>query len=156
MAKSLFERLKNVIKDNIIDFLEVDEERETPALETMSPSEILRRLKLRLGTIEAERYRLRKALNEEARSEDLDVRAGAAVDAGDDRLAREILRLKVEQISTRTEAKDALTELDLEAEDLQRLIALVDADEELDQSLEDRLAKYEAMNMSSATETKEG
>ncbi|MEL7110812.1 MAG: hypothetical protein AAGJ68_12785 [Pseudomonadota bacterium] len=156
MAKSLFERLKNVIKDNIVDFLEVDPEPETPALETMSSSEILRRLKLRLGALEAERYRLRQALNEEAPDNDLDARAGAAVDAGDDRLAREILRLKVEQISTRTEANDALTELDLEAEDLQRLIALVDADEELDQSLEDRLAKYETMSMSSETETKEG
>ncbi|MEO1322646.1 MAG: hypothetical protein AAFV59_06525, partial [Pseudomonadota bacterium] len=121
-----------------------------------SSSEILRRLKLRLGALEAERYRLRQALNEEAPDNDFDARAGVAVDAGDDRLAREILRLKVEQISTRTEANDALTELDLEAEDLQRLIALVDADEELDQSLEDRLAKYEAMNMSSETETKEG
>lgn len=112
MAKSLFERLKNVIKDNIVDFLEVDPEPETPALETMSSSEILRRLKLRLGALEAERYRLRQALNEEAPDNDLDARAGAAVDAGDDRLAREILRLKVEQISTRTEANDALTELD--------------------------------------------
>lgn len=149
MAKSLFERLKNVIKDNLVDFLEVEPQSDTPSLETMSSSEILSRLKLRLGTIEAERYRLQKALAEEAPNGDFDARAGAAVDAGDDRLAREILRLKVEQISTRSEAKEALEEIDLEAEDLQRLIALIDADEDIDQSLENRLAKYEAMAASS-------
>lgn len=156
MAKSLFERLKNVIKDNLVDFLEVEAQSDTPSLETMSSSEILSRLKLRLGTIEAERYRLRQALTEDSQSDDLDARAGQAVDAGDDRLAREILRLKVEQISTRTEAKEALDELDLEAEDLQRLIALVDADEDIDQSLEERLARYEAMAPSPDNETKEG
>lgn len=156
MARSLLERLKNVIKDNLVDFLEVEPQSDTPSLETMSSTEILRRLKLRLGTIEAERYRLRQALAEDTQGDDLDARAGAAVDAGNDRLAREILRLKVEQISTRTEAKDALDELDLEAEDLQRLIVLVDAEGEIDQSLEERLAKYDAMPPSPDTETKKG
>jgi len=144
MAGSLFERLKNVIKDNLVDFLEVEQQSEPPSLETMSPSELSRRLKLRLGTIEAERYRLRQALAEDSQKRDYDARAGAAVDAGDDRLAREILRLKVEQISTRSEAEETLETLDFEASDLQRLIALIEADEDIDQSLEARLAKYEA------------
>ena len=71
-------------------------------------------------------------------------------------MAREILRLKVEQISTRTEAETALEELDLEAEDLQRLIAMIDADEDVDLSLDDRLAKYEAIIALPQHDTKEG
>lgn len=155
MARSLLERLQNLIRDSFVDFLEIEPQSEPASLETMSPSEISRRLKLRLGTLEAQRYRLREALDN-APGSDFDTRAGAAVDAGDDRLAREILRLKVEQISTRTEAETALEELDLEAEDLQRLIAMIDADEDVDLSLDDRLAKYEAIIASPQHDMKEG
>ena len=155
MARSLLERLQNLIRDSFVDFLEIEPQSEPASLETMSPCEISRRLKLRLGTLEAQRYRLREALDD-APGSDFDARAGAAVDAGDDRLAREILRLKVEQISTRTEAETALEELDLEAEDLQRLIAMIDADEDVDLSLDDRLTKYEAIIASPQHDTKEG
>mgnify|MGYP001801325667 FL=1 len=155
MARSLLERLQNLIRDSFVDFLEIEPQSEPASLETMSPSEISRRLKLRLGTLEAQRYRLREALDS-APGGNFDTRAGAAVDAGDDRLAREILRLKVEQISTRTEAETALEELDLEAEDLQRLIAMIDADEDVDLSLDDRLAKYEAIIALPQHDTKEG
>lgn len=155
MAGSLLERLQNLIRDSFVDFLEIEPQSEPASLETMSPSEISSRLKLRLGTLEAQRYRLREALSD-APSGDFDARAGAAVDAGDDRLAREILRHKVEHISTRAEAETALEDLDGEAEDLQRLIAMIDADEDVDLSLDDRLAKYEAIIASPEHDKKEG
>lgn len=156
MTGSLLERLKKTIRDNLIDFLEVEEQRESPSLETMSSSDIVRHLKLRLGAIEAERYRLAQMLAEAPAQDDLDARASAALDAGDERLAREILRLKVDQASTRSEAVETCEDLDLEAEDLQALIALIEADSEIDESLEDRLKKYEAA-MGAASDTgKEG
>lgn len=156
MTRSLLERLKNTIRDNLVDFLEVEPQSETPSLENMSSSEIVRRLKLRLGTVEAERYRLAQALAEEPLPDDLDARASAALDAGDERLAREILRLKVEHASTRSEADEKREDLDLEAEDLQALIALIEADSDIDESLEERLEKYEATLGAPADTSKEG
>lgn len=144
MARSLLERLKNTIRDNLVDFLEVEPQSEAPSLENMSSSEIVRRLKLRLGTVEAERYRLAQVLAEEAAPDDLNQRASAALDAGDERLAREILRLKVDHASTLSEADEKREDLDLEAEDLQALIALIEANSEIDESLEQRLETYEA------------
>ncbi|MEM7460953.1 MAG: hypothetical protein AAF331_15945 [Pseudomonadota bacterium] len=156
MARSLLERLKNTIRDNLVDFLEVEPQSEPPSLENMSSSEIVRRLKLRLGTVEAERYRLAQVLAEEAAPDDLNQRASAALDAGDERLAREILRLKVDHASTRSEADEKREDLDLEAEDLQALIALIEADSEIDESLEERLEKYEAALNAPADTSKEG
>ena len=156
MTRSLLERLKNTIRDNLVDFLEVEEQRESPSLETMSSSDIVRHLKLRLGTIEAERYRLAQVLAETPAKDDLDARASAALDAGNERLAREILRLKVDQASTRSEAVETREDLDLEAEDLQALIALIAADSEIDETLEDRLKRYQAEADASADNSKEG
>ena len=65
MARSLLERLKNTIRDNLLDFLEVDSLDSPLSLNDLSPSEILSRLKLRLGAIEAERYRLAELLTSE-------------------------------------------------------------------------------------------
>ena len=156
MTRSLLERLKNTIRDNLVDFLEVEQQSENPSLENMSSSEIVRRLKLRLGTVEAERYRLAQALGEAPDENDLEARASAALDAGNERLAREILRLKVDHASTRSEADEKREDLDLEAEDLQALIALIEADSEIDASLEERLEQYEATLNAPSDTSKEG
>ncbi|MEM7327728.1 MAG: hypothetical protein AAF437_03245 [Pseudomonadota bacterium] len=152
MTRSLLERLKNTIRDNLADFLEVEQQSETPSLENMSSSEIVSRLKLRLGAVEAERYRLAQILAEAATPKVLEARASAALDAGDERLAREILRLKVDHASTRSEAAEKREDLDFEAEDLQALIALIEDDSEIAESLEDRLKKYDAA-LSAPTKT---
>ncbi|MEM9570673.1 MAG: hypothetical protein AAF996_04350 [Pseudomonadota bacterium] len=122
----------------------------------MSSAEIIRRLKLRLGAVEAERYRLLQVLAEESDRGDFDAQASAALDAGDERLAREILRIKVDHASARSDAADAILDLDDEAEDLQALIALMEDKEEIDASLEDRLAKYEAALTAPETKREEG
>ena len=95
-------------------------------------------------------------LAETPAQDDLDARASAALDAGNERLAREILRLKVDQASTRSEAVETREDLDLEAEDLQALIALIAADSEIDETLEDRLKRYQAEADASADKSKEG
>lgn len=156
MTGSLIERLKNRIRDNLLDFLEAEPSSEAPNLEDMSSSELIDRLKLRLGTLEAERYRLAQALADDPDHRDLEARANAAIDAGDDRLAREILRLKVDNASVRTEAAEKLEDLDLEATDLQALIALINEDGEIDASLEARLNKYEAALTPPTKTSKEG
>ena len=160
MAGSLLERLKNTIRDNLTDFLETEPTHEESSLENMSSSEITRRLKLRLGAIEAERYRLMQMLTAEAKhagvDASLDAQASAALDAGDERLAREILRQKVDQASTRSEAHDTLEDLDREAEDLQALIALIEDETNIDASLEERLAKYDAAPTAQTKTSKEG
>jgi len=157
MAGSLIERLKNRIRDNLLDFLEAEPDGEAPSLENMSSSEIISRLKLRLGTIEAERYRLQQALDGDVDHSNLDARASAAIDAGDDRLAREILRLKVDQTALLSDAASKVGDLDLEAEDLQSLIALIgQEDGDVDATLEARFAKYEAAGDTPPTTTKKG
>ena len=156
MTRSLLERLKNTIRDNLVDFLEVESQDSPPSLEDMSSAEIIRRLKLRLGAVDAERYRLLQMLAKESDRGDFDARASAALDAGDERLAREILRIKVDHASARSDAADAILDLDDEAEDLQALIALMEDKEEIDASLEDRLAKYEAALTAPETKREEG
>ena len=156
MTRSLLERLKNTIRDNLVDFLEVEAQDSAPSLEDMSSAEIIRRLKLRLGAVEAERYRLRQMLAEESDRSDFDARASAALDSGDERLAREILRIKVAHASARSDAAEATIDLDEEAEDLQALIALMEDKDEIDTSLEDRLAKYEAALTAPETKREEG
>ncbi|MEC7289483.1 MAG: hypothetical protein VXW22_05250 [Pseudomonadota bacterium] len=145
MAKSLIERLKKRLKDNVLDFLEAEPSTESLPLGSIPSVDLIHRLKLRLGAIEAERYRLARSLGQEADTGSLDARAGAALDAGDDRLAREILRLKVDRDAARAEASERLQDLDEEADDLQALIALVAEDEEMDATLEDRLTKYQSV-----------
>lgn len=156
MTRSLLERLKNTIRDNLLDFLEVDSEESAPSLEDMPKSEIVHRLKLRLGSVEAERYRLSQLLAEERDERDFDAKANAALDAGDERLAREILRIKVDHSTARAEASEAMTELEDEASDLQRLIAIVEDDDDLDASLEQRLAQYDRGLTDPVSKTEEG
>ncbi len=156
MTRSLLERLKNTIRDNLLDFLEVDSEESAPSLEDMPKSEIVHRLKLRLGSVEAERYRLSQLLAEERDERDFDAKANAALDAGDERLAREILRIKVDHSTARAEASEAMTELEDEASDLQKLIAVVEDDDDLDASLEQRLAQYDRGLTDPVSKTEEG
>lgn len=145
MARSLIERLKKRLKDNVLEFLETEPSADTPPLHSIPPAELIHRLKLRLGAIEAERYRLKQSIGEPSDAHELEALAGAALDAGDDRLAREILRLKVDRTSTHAEATERIQDLDEEAEDLQALISLVAEDEEIGASLEERLAKYQSV-----------
>ncbi len=157
MAGSLIERLKNRIRDNLLDFLEAEPDSEAPSLENMSSSEIISRLKLRLGTLEAEQYRLRQMLNSDVEQSSLEARASAAIDAGDDRLAREILRLKVDQTALLSDAARKVSDLDLEAEDLQSLIALIEQEDgDVDAKLEARLAKYDAVSDTPPANTEKG
>lgn len=152
MAGSLIERLKKRLRDNVLDFLETAPNANAPAPHSLPSTDLVHHLKLRLGAIEAERYRLAQSLGQAADTKALDARAGEALDAGDDRLAREILRLKVDRSSARIEAADRIQDLDEEAEDLQALIALVSEDEEIDATLEERLAKYQSVLDSTAQE----
>ncbi|MCR9080642.1 MAG: hypothetical protein NXH78_16255 [Hyphomonadaceae bacterium] len=157
MARSLIERLKKRIRDNVLDFLETEPSAESPPLHSIPSSDLIHRLKLRLGAIEAERYRLTQSLGEPADTRLLDTRASKALDDGDDRLAREILRVKLDHATTRAAAAERIEDLDLEAADLQALIKLVADDEEIDESLEVRLAKYESLLDATATkEQKDG
>ena len=156
MTRSLLERLKNTIRDNLLDFLEVDSQDSPPSLRDMSPSEILSRLKLRLGAVEAERYRLAELLTAEQDHGQFDAKATAALDAGDEHLAREILRVKVDHATARTDAAEAIADLEDEAEDLQALIALTEDEAAVDASLEDRLAKYESVLVDPAPRQEEG
>ncbi|MEM9178995.1 MAG: hypothetical protein AAGA89_04755 [Pseudomonadota bacterium] len=156
MTRSLLERLKNTIRDNLLDFLEVDSQDPPPSLRDMSPSEILSRLKLRLGAVEAERYRLAELLTSEQDHGQFDAKASAALDAGDERLAREILRVKVDHATARTDASEAMADLEDEAEDLQALIALIEDEDALDASLEERLAEYESVLVDPAHQQEEG
>ncbi|MEM7640631.1 MAG: hypothetical protein AAF269_16370 [Pseudomonadota bacterium] len=156
MTRSLLERLKNTIRDNLLDFLEVDSQDSPPSLRDMSPSEILSRLKLRLGAVEAERYRLAELLTAEQDHGQFDAKASAALDAGDERLAREILRVKVDHATARTDASEAMADLEDEAEDLQALIALIEDEDALDASLEERLAEYESVLVDPAHQQEEG
>ena len=156
MTRSLLERLKNTIRDNLLDFLEVDSQDSPPSLRDMSPSEILSRLKLRLGAVEAERYRLAELLTAEQDHGQFDAKASAALDAGDERLAREILRVKVDHATARTDASEAMADLEDEAEDLQALIALIEDEDALDASLEERLAEYESVLIDPAHQQEEG
>lgn len=152
MARSLIERLKKRIRDNVLDFLETEPSAESPPLHSIPSSDLIHRLKLRLGVIEAERYRLTQSLGEQADTSSLDTRAGAALDEGDDRLAREILRVKLDHATTRAAAAERIEDLDLEAEDLQALIKLVSEEEEIDETLEARLAKYQTLLEAAATD----
>ena len=122
----------------------------------MSPSEILSRLKLRLGAVEAERYRLAKLLTSEQAHGQFDAQANAALDAGDERLAREILRVKVDHAMARTDAAEAMADLEGEAADLQKLIALMEEEDALDASLEERLADYKSVLVDPAHQQEEG
>ncbi|MEO1189369.1 MAG: hypothetical protein AAFW60_09865 [Pseudomonadota bacterium] len=156
MTRSLLERLKNSIRDNLLDFLEVDSQDSPQSFRDMSPSEILSRLKLRLGAVEAERYRLAELLTSEHDHGQFDAKASAALDAGNERLAREILRVKVDHATARTDAAEAMADLEDEANELYALIALIEEEDALDASLEEQLAKYESVLIDSAPRQEEG
>ena len=156
MARSLLERLKNTIRDNLLDYLEVDSQDSPSSLRDMSPSEILSRLKLRLGAVEAERYRLAELLSSEQVHGQFDAKANAALDAGDERLAREILRVKVDHATARADAAEAMADLEGEAADLQKLITLIEEADALDASLEKRLADYKSVLVGPAFQEEEG
>ena len=156
MARSLLERLKNTIRDNLLDFLEVDSQDSTSSLQDMSPSEVLSRLKLRLGAVEAERYRLAELLTSEQGYGQFNAQANAALDAGDERLAREILRVKVDHATARADAAEVIADLEGEAADLQELIALMEEENAADSGLEKRLEGYQSALVDPAHQQEEG
>ena len=156
MAGSLIERLRNIIRDNLVDFLEVDSENKVSTFKDVPPQEIARRLKLRLGAVEAERYRLTNLLADDVEAIGFDMRANEALDAGDEHQAKAILRLKVDHTSTRAEAIEKREDLDREAEDLHALTALIENELEIEESLEKRLESYEAALRVPTEKGKEG